>query len=157
MAHERTRWNNKCPAERTVQSYMSAAQMEPRLLSAGPILIVDDDPDIRELLAEALEDLGFATVTAENGLEAANLVRSMEIPPSLILLDLMMPVMDGYEFLEERSNDPLLAAVPVAIITAGYGVDRDRLGSGTLIIPKPIDMPLLVDVIEDLRSGASPA
>jgi len=126
---------------------------DPRPLSAGPILIVDDDPDIRELLAEALEDLGFAAVTAANGLEAAKLIRSMEIPPSVILLDLMMPVMDGYEFLKERSNDPLLAAVPVAIITAGHRVDQDRLGSGTTIIPKPIDLPLLVDVIEDLRSG----
>jgi CheY-like chemotaxis protein len=121
-------------------------------LNAGPILIVDDDLDIRELLAEALQDLGFAAVTAANGLEAAKLIRSMRIPPSLILLDLMMPVMDGYEFLQERSKDPLLAAVPVAIITAGRGVDPDRLGS-TTIIPKPIDLPFLVDVIEDLRSG----
>jgi CheY-like chemotaxis protein len=130
---------------------------DPRLLSAGPILIVDDDLDIRELLAEALEGLGFTAVAAANGLEAARLIRSMETPPSLILLDLMMPIMDGYEFLQERSNDPLLAAIPVAIITAGHGVDPDRLGSGTPIIPKPIDLPLLVDVIEDLRSGAGTA
>lgn len=121
-------------------------------MSSAPILIVDDDLDIRELLAEALEDLGFAAVTAANGLEAAKLIRSMETPPSIILLDLMMPVMDGYEFLQERSRDPLLAAVPVAIITAGHGVDPDRLGK-TTIIPKPIDVPLLVDVIEGVRSG----
>lgn len=120
-------------------------------MSAGPILIVDDDLDIRELLAEALEDQGFAAVTAANGLEAAKLIRSMEIPPSVILLDLMMPVMDGYEFLQERSKDALLAGVPVAIITAGHGMDPDRLGNAT-IIPKPIDLPRLVDVIEDLRS-----
>lgn len=121
-------------------------------MSTGPILIVDDDLDIRELLAEALQDLGFASVSAANGLEAAKLIRSMEVRPSLILLDIMMPVMDGYAFLQERSKDPTLAAVPVAIITAGHGVDRGRLGNAT-IIPKPIDLPRLVDVIERLRSS----
>ena len=121
-------------------------------MSAGPILIVDDDLDIREVLAEALGDLGFASVTAANGLEAAELIRSMEIRPSLILLDLMMPVMDGYAFLRERSNDSLLASIPVAIITASHRVDLDRLGSETRIIPKPIDLPGLVDAIDDLSS-----
>jgi CheY-like chemotaxis protein len=91
-----------------------------------------------------------------NGLEAAKLVRSMASPPSLILLDLMMPVMDGYGFLEERKNDPVLAKIPVAIITAGHGVDPDRLGGATPIIPKPIDVPLLMKVIHDL-AAESPA
>jgi CheY-like chemotaxis protein len=118
----------------------------------GPILVVEDDLDIRELLAETLEDLGFSAVTASNGLEAARLVRTMPAPPSLILLDLMMPVMDGYAFLEERAKDSLLSSIPVAIITAGHGVDPERLG-GTPIVPKPIDLPLLVSVIQDLRSA----
>ena len=125
-------------------------------MRTGPILIVDDDLDIRELLAEALEGLGFPAITAMNGLEAAKLVRSMASPPSLILLDLMMPVMDGYGFLEERKNDPVLAKIPVAIITAGHGVDPERLGGGTPIIQKPIDVPLLMDVIHDL-SAKSPS
>jgi two-component system response regulator CpxR len=118
----------------------------------GPILVVEDDLDIRELLAESLEDLGFSVVTASNGLEAAQLIRTMPAPPLLILLDLMMPVMDGYGFLEERAKDPLLSSIPVAIVTAGHGVDPERLGQGTPIIPKPIDLPLLVSVIRDLRS-----
>jgi two-component system, chemotaxis family, chemotaxis protein CheY len=118
----------------------------------GPILVVDDDLDIRELLAEALEDFGFAAITAPNGLEAARLVRSANAIPSLILLDLMMPVMDGYGFLEERAKDPVLSSIPVAVITAGHGVDMTRLGSSTPIIQKPIDLPLLVDVIQELRS-----
>lgn len=121
-------------------------------MRTGPILVVEDDLDIRELLSEALEDLGFSAVTASNGLEAARLVRTMLAPPSLILLDLMMPVMDGYAFLEERAKDSLLSSIPVAIITAGHGVDPERLGQGTPIIPKPIDLPLLVNVIRDLRS-----
>jgi CheY-like chemotaxis protein len=120
----------------------------------GPILVVDDDVDIREILAETLEDLGFSAVTASNGLEATRLLRSMTVLPSLILLDLMMPVMDGYGFLEVREKDPVLSTIPVAIITAGHGVDPDRLGNGTRIIRKPIDLPLLVNVIRDLSSEA---
>ena len=122
-------------------------------MSAGPILIVDDDLDIREMLAEALQDQGFGVVTAANGLEAAKLIRSMASPPSLILLDLMMPVMDGYAFLRERSGDSLLASIPVAIITASHRVDLDQVGIGPRIIQKPIDLERLVDTIEDLSSG----
>ena len=125
-------------------------------MRTGPILIVDDDLDIRELLAETLEDFGFSCVTAQNGLEAVELARSMTAPPSIILLDLMMPVMDGYGFLDERRNDPALAGIPVAIVTAGHGVDPSRFESTTPIIQKPIDVPKLVDVIHDLLLRGSP-
>jgi CheY-like chemotaxis protein len=121
---------------------------------SGPVLIVDDDLDIRETLAEVLEEHGFEVITATNGSEALKLVRSMAAPPSVILLDLMMPVMDGYRFLEERRKDPAVASIPVAIITAGHGVDRSRLGKGALIIPKPIDLPQLVRVLHGLGGAA---
>jgi two-component system response regulator CpxR len=119
-----------------------------------PILIVDDDLDIREVLAETLAEEGFDVVTATNGLEAIQVIRSMKPPPSIILLDLMMPIMDGYGFLEQRDKDAQLASIPIAIITAGRGVDRSRLGSGAVIIPKPIDLPTLVGVLHrHLGSG----
>jgi CheY-like chemotaxis protein len=120
----------------------------------GPVLLVDDDLDIREAMADMLEDRGFAVVTAANGFEALKLVRGMIAPPSVILLDLMMPVMDGYGFLEERRKDPALASIPVAIVTAGHGVDPNRLINGAPIIAKPIDVPKLIGVLQDLRSGA---
>jgi CheY-like chemotaxis protein len=121
---------------------------------AGPILIVDDDVDIREVLAEALEDRGFEVVMAGNGLEAIERIRSLVPPPSIVLLDLMMPILDGYGFLHERKKDPLLASIPVAIITAGHGIDPNRLGNGAPIIPKPIDLPKLVEFLRDLKSEA---
>src|SRR5687768_15357853 len=105
----------------------------------GPILIVDDDLDIRETLTEILEDRGFDVITAANGLEALNLIRSAEAAPSVILLDLMMPVMDGYGFLEEYRRAPALASIPVVVVTAGHRVDRSLLGSAALV-PKPIDV-----------------
>src|SRR5262249_28727536 len=82
---------------------------------SAPILFVDDDDDIREAIAEGLTDNGFDVLTAANGLDAMRVLRNTH--PSVILLDLMMPVMDGYEFLEERRVDPALAAIPVAVIT----------------------------------------
>jgi two-component system response regulator CpxR len=121
-------------------------------MNSGPILIVDDDLDIREVLTETLEDQGFEVVTAANGLEAITLVQSMATPPSTILLDLMMPVMDGYSFLEQRQRSPALAAIPVAVVTASHGIDRSRLAS-TPVIPKPIDLPRLLGLLNDLRTG----
>ena len=121
------------------------------------VLIVDDDVDIRESLAEVLEYLGFSTISAANGREALQLLRTAAQPPSIILLDLMMPIMDGYEFLEERAKDPELEAIPVALLTAGRRVDESRPGSNAPFVPKPIDLPLLVRLIHELTGHAHDA
>jgi CheY-like chemotaxis protein len=123
-------------------------------MTQGPILVVEDDLDLRETLAETLEHRGFDVITAANGLEALKLLRSRASPPSVILLDLMMPVMDGYGFLEEQRNDPELAAIPLAIVTAGHNIDHNRLGTHAPIVPKPFNVPQLLGVIHQLRSGA---
>jgi CheY-like chemotaxis protein len=122
-------------------------------MTSGPILIVDDDLDIREALADTLEHRGFDVVAAANGRDAIELIRSMPLPPSAVLLDLMMPVMDGYGFLEERRKDPALRAIPVAIITAGHGVDRSRLDDAR-IVPKPIDLARLMGVLHGFGTAA---
>jgi CheY-like chemotaxis protein len=124
-------------------------------MSRKSVLIVDDDLDIRELLAETLEGKGFQVAMAANGLEAFAVLRRMPVRPAVILLDLMMPVMDGYAFLEQRRNDPAVASIPLAIVTAGHGVDRDRLGPGLDIVRKPFDVPRLVGIIHALASGAT--
>jgi two-component system response regulator CpxR len=121
-------------------------------IDEGPILLVDDDLDIREILSEALGDLGFQVVAAANGREALALVEDLEVGPSVILLDLMMPIMDGYGFLEARANDPKLAAVPVAVVTAGHGIDDERIGDGIPVIRKPFELSRLVDVLARLRA-----
>jgi CheY-like chemotaxis protein len=123
----------------------------------APILIVDDDLDIREALSDTLEDRGFAVITAANGLEALKLLRAMNVPPSVILLDLMMPVMDGYAFVNEQQNDPALARIPVAIITAGHRVDYSRLGESPPVVRKPIKLPQLLRTVHDLQAGGSVA
>jgi CheY-like chemotaxis protein len=114
------------------------------------VLLVDDDLDIREALTDILEDRGFHVSGAGNGREALTVLRSLDTPPSVILLDLMMPIMDGYGFLEEHRKDASLAAIPVAIITAGHGVDRSRIDEVTPIVPKPINVERLLRLLHDL-------
>jgi CheY-like chemotaxis protein len=123
-------------------------------MSLGSVLIVDDDIDIREILADTLVETGFQVTTACNGAEALAAIRSMAIKPAVILLDLMMPVMDGYGFLQQRTLDPDLASIPIAIVTAGHGIEHDRLDDNLPIIRKPFDLPELLGVLQALSAGA---
>lgn len=125
-------------------------------MSPRSVLVVDDDVDIREILAETLAETGFDVTTASNGLEALTAVRRMKVRPAVILLDLMMPVMDGYGFLEQRGLDPVLASIPIAIVTAGHGVDGARLGDDVPILRKPFDVPQLLTVLRTLSTGGDP-
>src|SRR5262249_42022548 len=90
------------------------------------ILIVEDDSATRAALTLTFQTAGYATAEAENGREALALLRAAA-PPCLILLDLMMPVMTGWQFLAERRKDPALAAVPVVVFTAAGGYDDGML------------------------------
>jgi CheY-like chemotaxis protein len=84
--------------------------------AAGSILIVEDNPDIVRLYADLLAEDGLDICTASNGLEALD--RLVECVPLVILLDLMMPVMDGFSFLDHIQNDPVWSQIPVIILTA---------------------------------------
>jgi CheY-like chemotaxis protein len=117
------------------------------------ILVVDDDADIREVLSEVLIESGHDVMTASNGLEGLQILRD-GWSPCMVLLDLMMPVMDGYLFLEEARNDPALASIPITVITAGRQVDIQRLEGATLVA-KPIRLPALMSLIA--KSCGSPA
>lgn len=81
------------------------------------ILIVEDDPDIQESLADALSSEGYSVTQAKNGREGLDLLRHLGLP-CLILLDMMMPVMDGQEFLQHMRADPVTSESTVLVITA---------------------------------------
>jgi CheY-like chemotaxis protein len=129
--------------------------------SPAPVLVVDDDPDNRQLVRRLLAREGWAVVEAENG--RAALERLAEARPALILLDLMMPEMDGFQFLEElhRREPPL--GVPVVVLTAKEltPADRDRLNGGVArILQKgnPADVQALLRqvhqrVLEAMEDG----
>src|SRR5215207_3043427 len=85
----------------------------------GYILVVDDDEDIRVTIQQILEEEGYPALAAANGEEALRIIHSQPRRPRLVLLDLMMPVMDGQRFQAKLSEDPGLAAVPVVILSGG--------------------------------------
>lgn len=113
---------------------------------SGPILIVDDEVEIRETLEVALAIRGWEVITVANGQEAIDLLASGK-KPSLILLDLMMPVMNGWEFLIQRKRvDPSLE-IPVVVVSA-Y-TDRAPADSGIAdSLQKPFDLARLFEIVE---------
>ena len=112
------------------------------------ILIVDDDDDIRELLAEFLEDEGYQVTTARNGLDALGKLRAGSAHPCLILLDLMMPVMNGFQFLEAFRSDPALSPIPVAVVSAHGGLGAAvRAAIAAPIFTKPLALPALLEMV----------
>jgi CheY-like chemotaxis protein len=107
------------------------------------VLVVEDDRDIRESLQDLLEVEGYAVVTAENGRDALQRLHRMEAP-SVILLDLMMPVMSGDEFLQELRNDDSLREIPVLVVSAWTDEANKVLGLAQGHITKPIAVPDLL-------------
>jgi CheY-like chemotaxis protein len=89
----------------------------------GDVMVVEDDYAIRETLRELLEEEGYRVTQAANGAEALARLRDTDGPPSLILLDLMMPVMDGWEFRHAIADDPRLSEIPVIVISADHSLD----------------------------------
>ena len=87
------------------------------MTAAATVLVVDDDKNVCSLISETLAGLGYKTVITGNGREALAYLRSAPRHPGLILLDLMMPEMTGWEFRKVQQEDPALADIPVAIIT----------------------------------------
>src|SRR2546427_9433313 len=87
-----------------------------------PILLVEDDPDLRDAVRLVLEDAGYDVVCAGEGREALTRVR--ESPFSLVLLDLMLPVMDGFEFRVQQMQDPEIASIPVIVFSCGNDLEE---------------------------------
>lgn len=118
-------------------------------MKPGAILIVDDDSDVRSALAELLEEEGFSVEAARNGREALIRLRTGKIHPALILLDLMMPGMDGWDFRSEQMRDPRLASVPVVIVSAsGFSSESIRTQFGpAAYVEKPIEKDVLLGAI----------
>lgn len=117
------------------------------MATLGKILIIEDSKDIQLLLSRLLEGEGYSVVSANNGEEALNLLRSGDDLPHLIFLDLMMPVMDGADFRAEQLLDARLANIPVVLMTAGGDVHNKAASLGiTSYLRKPFPS---VDTILD--------
>jgi CheY-like chemotaxis protein len=111
-------------------------------------LVVEDDIDIRESLTGVLEAEGLAVVATANGEEALSYLRGAPTTPDFILLDLMMPIMDGFQFREEQRKDARLSGIPV-IVLSGHPNARAKathLGAAAVIV-KPVTLDGLLTVI----------
>lgn len=119
--------------------------------NAARILVVDDDRDIRESLHEALEDCGYAVAEAVDGLDAIEQMRAAPDLPDLVLLDLMMPRMNGMEFRKEMVKEERLKSVPVLVLTADASArsKAEAMGVDGYLL-KPIRLRDLYDLIAKL-------
>jgi CheY-like chemotaxis protein len=110
------------------------------------VLVVDDDQSIRESLCELLTDEGHRTVGASNGQEALDVLRA-DGRPCVILLDIMMPVMDGVAFRVRQLGDPELSTIPVAVITAAGQAAASSMHAEA-ILHKPLRLEIVLEVVE---------
>jgi CheY-like chemotaxis protein len=115
------------------------------------ILVVEDNDDVREMMAVTLELEGHEVATAVNGRDALEKLHTGSTP-SLILLDLMMPVMNGWEFRQALDQDPALRKVPVVVVSAATAELAYRTEAAAYL-PKPLDMDELLDVVGDFCGG----
>jgi CheY-like chemotaxis protein len=111
-------------------------------MAKSRVLIVEDDRDIREELTSLLEENDYCVLVAEHGRHALEVIRAGNRPDAIIL-DLMMPVMDGWEFREHQKSDPDLAPIPVIVTTAG-----DRTLDANALLRKPVDSDALLRALE---------
>jgi two-component system, chemotaxis family, chemotaxis protein CheY len=112
------------------------------------VLVVEDDSYVRDAILEVLTDSGYTPVGAANGAEALARLGATSEAPAVILLDLMMPVMDGWQFRARQQGDPTLAAIPVVVLTAQPNIEesaRALRAAGTL--KKPVQLDVLLATV----------
>jgi CheY-like chemotaxis protein len=113
------------------------------------ILLVEDDPALRGTLAEVLEERGYEVVCAEHGADALSHLGD-EPAPNVILLDLAMPVMDGWSFRNVQRKDPRLASIPTVILSATLSADPRALDGldADAALPKPFTLERLIETVQ---------
>jgi CheY-like chemotaxis protein len=119
--------------------------MSPSAVAHCPVLIVEDDVELRDMMAQLLTLEGFVATAVANGREALEYLRKGD-RPDIILLDLMMPVMDGWEFRRKQQSDPTLATVPVVVLSA---LDHRRAAEvdAVAFLKKPLDFDRLLELV----------
>jgi CheY-like chemotaxis protein len=120
---------------------------------ASRILIVDDDADFSAVLRDVLQDQGCTVLEAADGREALRILHGEPLP-HLILFDLRMPVMNGWEFHDELQTEPGLAAIPLAVLSA---VSCARPSGAMHVLHKPIDLQNLLRLLDAIDAPERPA
>jgi CheY-like chemotaxis protein len=123
----------------------------------GTLLLIEDDWEVRQALTELLEDAGYPTVIAENGLAALEQLRK-GFRPGVILLDIFMPVMDGWDFRASQLRDPQLRDIPTIVLTAaGFSLESVKIQFGHVeFVPKELLPGSLLEAVARLCSPQLP-
>ena len=132
-----------------VQPRRSAEGDHKDVAAARFVLVVDDDPDLLDVTSFVIANEGMAVETARNGEEALALLGTGRLP-AVVLLDLMMPVMNGWEFLATVANDPVLRGLPVVVLTAA---EHAQVPGALEVLSKPMDLKELLRVVERYVRG----
>jgi CheY-like chemotaxis protein len=114
------------------------------------VLVVDDDADNRKTVAEVLEHEGYDVVSLQNGDEALQYLRHADRHPSCILLDLVMPVTDGWTFLRERNSNPELQTIPVIVLSGQHDVEEQVIAAHASYLRKPLSPEHLTQVMHQV-------
>ena len=112
-------------------------------MTNGRILVVDDNAQALRAMSELLQFEGFSVLTAKNGLDALNKMKAAD-HISLVLLDLWMPVMDGWEVLRRKRSDADIAEIPVVVLSA---VPPASLDGARTVLKKPVDIEPLISAV----------
>ncbi|QRN03015.1 response regulator [Legionella sp. MW5194] len=118
------------------------------------ILIVEDNPEVKEAMVWFIELQGYTVCCADNGRHALTLLKN-ELCPSLILLDLMMPEMDGFAFRDVQAQWPYLAAIPTIVTSANGRIERMEQRENEFFMKKPIDTHILLSLLQKYLRSAS--
>jgi CheY-like chemotaxis protein len=132
---------------------MTTGRATPGTVELGPlgtVLLVDDDPAILDAVSDFLSEEGFRVVVAPNGMDALRQLRA-GLRPDVILLDVMMPVMDGWDFRALQLADPALRDIPVVVISAScFSLETIRHQLRTRdVFPKPIELGHFLQALRD--------
>ena len=112
-------------------------------------MVVEDDPDVREAIAEVLSDCEYQPLHAANGAEALQRLRAAAVRPCVILLDVMMPTMDGWQFRAAQMSDPLVSDIPVVVLSAhADGSQAAAKMDAAGYLSKPVSLESLVSLVE---------
>ena len=139
-------------ARTAVASLPGEAGGAERPADGARVLVVDDDLDARSALADVLEEEGYEVACARNGKEALEHLRSLP-RPSLIILDLLMPEMDGWQFRTRQKADPAIANIPVVVLTA---LQQTRECECEALMHKPADLKRLLEMVSRYCSPSQP-
>lgn len=120
------------------------------------VLVVDDDEDLRTTVSELLTDAGYTAITAGDGKAALEALRTSDEPCCLVLLDLMMPRMDGWQFRAAQLEDPKIANIPVIVMTAGRNLDEAPVHVDEIVL-KPLRFDALLEAVGRFCPGTGVA